>query len=295
METAHDNEGVSGCESIAGWIDAYVSNQLEGDAAERVIRHTTVCAQCASAVDERLRIRAALKRAIDRGDGASDELRDRIQAMLREEAAPRANRHTWWYAAAAAALLLFGAGAWMVARIGAVSGGNSAPVIARSAQPPDAAVLQVGLAHHVHCVNMVPPPETPGTDASMQERLGPEYAGLVEAVRRQLPGELTIVDAHRCSSQNRRYLHVVARHGGDIVSILVTKRADGPLAGSDIEEGLAETAVTPASLSNGDDSVTGFETSDYYVYVVSSARSIDTSVIATAIGPSVRDFLATRT
>ena len=161
------------------------------------------------------RIRRAMQDAIAL-DEAPPELADAIRARVRAEAAaPAPLRRTRWLLAAAAGLLVATAGL----------------AVLLSPSGPSASLLRAGVAHHVHCGAVRPPPAVPRARDATAAELGPRYAGLLSVVEASAPAGSQIVDAHVCRSGSRSYVHLVCRGDDGLVSVMVTSRS-AELAGA---------------------------------------------------------------
>jgi anti-sigma factor RsiW len=64
-------------------LDAHVSGELGAEARQETLEHPSVCASCAALLEERLRVRDLLRRAV-RGVGAPPRLAGAIRAMIRQ-------------------------------------------------------------------------------------------------------------------------------------------------------------------------------------------------------------------
>ena len=81
-------------------------------------------------------------------------------------------------------------------------------------------------ADHVQCAikghnypDIANPPE------KLRQKLGPQYAGLLEVVQQKLPG-FEVLEAHVCSipGSPRKYVHFITRGRGTILSVILTRR-----------------------------------------------------------------------
>jgi anti-sigma factor RsiW len=64
-------------------LDAHLSGELDAEAARETRAHLKECGGCAALLDERLRVRDLLRRAV-RGGQAPPALADAIRAMIRQ-------------------------------------------------------------------------------------------------------------------------------------------------------------------------------------------------------------------
>jgi anti-sigma factor RsiW len=284
-----DTNATEACIRIGEILDSYVSGEeSEGDRLE-VETHAASCARCARALESRARLRRAVRTAVQGTEGAPVDLRDRIRARVREEA-PTAKATpiaAWRSLAAAAAVILVAVGGWAALRYG----DDARESAARTETAVDAAFLDVGLKHHVHCIDARPPGAAAPSLEALETKLGPQYAGIVPVVHERIPGDLALVDAHDCRSNGRRFIHIVLRRGDGLVSLLVTDREGAALPREDAIGAIEASGLRVQSTSEGGLGVSGFATPDHLVYVVSGVTSVPASQIAAAVGPAVRDFL----
>jgi hypothetical protein len=108
----------------------------------------------------------------------------------------------------------------------------------------------------------------------MVRSLGPQYADLLPKMRTHLPAGFRIREAHHCDYNGRRYTHVIATNKSDVISLLITKR----MAGDPARSGSARAAPY---------SVAGFQTREYFIYLVSDLDSGENSAILNALIPEV--------
>ena len=272
------------CIRIGELLDSHVSGETSVWERMEVEAHVASCAGCSREEESIARLRQAVRAAVEGTEGAATDLRDRIRARVREEApAPKAA----WRALAAAAALIVAVGGWTALQYGP----GLRESVTRNASADDVAFLDVGLKHHVHCVG----DRTPGTVApspeTLEANLGPEYAGLVAVVREHSPGDLAVADAHRCSSNGRRFVHLVMREDDGLVSLLVTERGETALPREDALGAVEDSGLHLKASREGSLGVSGFVTSEHLVYVVSGASNAPAPKIASAVGPAVRQFL----
>ena len=71
------------CRAARGALDAHVSSELDAEAGREMREHLSVCAPCATLLEERLRVRDLLRRAA-RGVESPPRLAGAIRAMIRQ-------------------------------------------------------------------------------------------------------------------------------------------------------------------------------------------------------------------
>lgn len=81
MGTANSTKGA--CRKARGLLDAHLSGELDPEAGRETRAHLRVCAPCTTLLEERLRVRDLLRRAV-RGVGAPPRLAGAIRAMIRQ-------------------------------------------------------------------------------------------------------------------------------------------------------------------------------------------------------------------
>ena len=71
------------CGNVRRGLDAHVSGELDAEAARMMRAHLKACAPCAALLEERLRVRERVRRAVC-GVKAPPRLADSIRAMIRQ-------------------------------------------------------------------------------------------------------------------------------------------------------------------------------------------------------------------
>jgi hypothetical protein len=130
-------------------------------------------------------------------------------------------------------------------------------------------------------------------------RFDPVYAGLADVVRRDhtITKRINIadvVDGHSCVFQGRRFGHVMLKHSGRLVSVLVTN-----FSVTQKSTGLARltgrdgTRRVAACSQNADFRVACFRAPKHAVFVVSDLGEQDNLALARAVAPSLQQHLTT--
>jgi hypothetical protein len=129
-------------------------------------------------------------------------------------------------------------------------------------------------------------------------RFDPVYAGLADVVRRdrtitKRASIADVVDGHSCVFQGRRFGHIMLKHAGRLVSVLVTnfsvtQKSTGlaRLTGRDGSRRVA------ACSQNADFRVACFRAPHHAVFVVSDLGEQDNLAIARSVAPSLQQHLA---
>ncbi len=271
------------CERMRRQLDSYLSNELLVETTSEVLRHLEKCEVCARELESRTRIREALRRAVS-GRPVPEPLRAVVQRRLRgsQSGLVWQGSMTRWALAVAAFILVvlssLGIKQWLTSR-------NGERMIAR--------VLRLGAADHLHCaIRGHNYPEVPRPPDQIREKLGPQYAGVLQVVEQKLPG-FQVLEGHICSipGSPRKYVHFIARGRGTILSVILTKREgeDLPPGKLPVADASGGANLYKAHLEGVD--VAGFELASYFGFVVSDLGPNETLQIATALAPALRTAL----
>ncbi|MGH9668191.1 MAG: hypothetical protein ACRD9L_27540, partial [Bryobacteraceae bacterium] len=144
---------------------------------------------------------------------------------------------------------------------------------------------------HVHCALGGHYPATPPSLAEMAVKMGPEYAQLVPIVEEKLAG-YEVLEGHRCSAKGRRYEHIILRGGHGLMSVVVTRKHSGEAFPRGVLAPLLSASGIPmhnATISSL--TVSGFETRDFLVFVVSNLNENANRQIAERLAPGMRGVL----
>ena len=255
------------CSEIHDYLDTWLDGELSGNDEARVGGHIRECAECAGVVQGRKVLRNRLRAAVASMDGADSHLRARVKSAT--SGATRSNR---WYFLAAAAVVLIAVGIY-----GTWLGPGE--------------VMEVGLSQHVHCAINRTYPGTAESDAEMARNLGTSFASLVPVVRQNIPSEYHVVMAHQCSLNQRKFVHVIARNGENLISLLVTRRDTGEAFENDLRAVASEASADLYVAKSEKLSAAGFETPNYFVYLVSNLDEGQNLRVFQAMTPSVKNTL----
>lgn len=248
-------------------LDRFVSGECDRDEARVIEGHVATCAACSGFVEDRLKVRRALRSAMSADAGPPPELLEAMRDRLRDSAARPTRQPIWRPLAMAAGIVLAATGALAVAWMASGSGpGSGALNVAALRLASDA-------EHHGKCVEemagRVPP--APGS-ASHRDA---EVSRLEAIVREQAIGGMTIADAHRCTDGQRRYVHIVIEREGALAGVLVSDLGDQQAGGAD---GLPVVATAKTAT---------YTIGGKVVSVISNSPAIDASVLADRLKPSL--------
>lgn len=278
------------CDDFRARLDLFQDKEMER--AERALfeQHFASCSDCSTFAQQREAFRLRLRSAI-RSVEAPPDLGHKVQFSISREGHPRG---LFWLSTgvlpatmAVAAVLVIAAGAiyfWP-------QRDTAKPEVAFHYSDNVAPVMQVGLRQHVHCGVLREYPKEAPTLLELASAPG-SNAGLINAVESHAPEGLHVVMAHRCSFEGRDYTHVIARGGGRLMSLLITKREGADVLGSDLKA-VASELDTPiygagARKDSRDYAIDFFATSGDLVYLVSDLDPAQNLAALRAMMPQVR-------
>jgi anti-sigma factor RsiW len=260
------------CDQIVELLDLVDSGENP-----EVARHLETCEACSRILRSRIALRDRLRTAARRTETPVD-LQARIHRSIASEG--RSSPVRWTSLALAAAILLtVGITGWY--RSGHLRlTPESQEAYIESIAPRVTPIMQVGLTQHVHCAvfRRYPAEQPPVPD--LIKDLGPEYAALIPAMQQHVPPDFRVVMAHLCTRQGRKYVHVIARHGTSLISLLIAKKEAGEQMGS----GLDTAAVQRFNIA-------AFETKEYLVYLVSDMNRDENVETLKAMAPQIQATL----
>src|SRR5712692_2802343 len=275
------------CTRIRSYLDSYLNNELLVETNHEVLKHIETCEGCSRSLEDRARLKAQLKRAVMR-EYAPVALRDRISSDLRRGRGFKFSAFSLALAAAAAMLVIT-----LTTFFSLNSGKESLSLQAEvAAGDVEGQLLKIGFDDHVFCSIDHQLANKQFTAEQMSERLGPEYAGLVEMVKAKMPQDYTVVVGHRCHYQKLEFIHLIMRNQNDVVSLVITRK-NGEAFPADGAAAIMQAAGVPIHQAAWHSlQVAGMETRDFLAFVVSNETKEDNARIASRLAPSVRDVLA---
>ncbi len=254
------------CAGALQGLDAWIDGELSPAEYDAVARHLQTCPACSAVLANRTALRDRLRRVARLAEPAPD-LAARIHSRLAVDDSAGRNRRGFL---AAAAMLLVSVGtysAWKSGhlRITPAAREDYIASLMREVTP----VMGIGLQQHVHCaVFRSYPAQSPGEE-ELAAGLGPQYAALVRVVQAHVPDGFRVAMAHRCEYKGRPYIHVVARRGGDLISLLITRRAEGESFDDHLRAVAKEDGTALYSSGVSHFSIAGFQTTEHLIYLVS--------------------------
>jgi anti-sigma factor (TIGR02949 family) len=266
------------CARIRRHLDAYLSNELLVETTSDVLRHLESCEACSRELEARTRVREALRRAAVT-QIPPEELRQAIQRQIRKRQPEfwGGSPQLTWAAALVVVVVLVGVMAQQWIRL-------------RQGRRMVASVLALGVSDHLQCAikghnypDIANPPE------QLRQKLGPQYAGLLEVVQQKLPG-FEVLEAHICSVQGspRKYVHFITRGRGTILSVILTRREGEQLPnGKRFVSGNSGSVNLYEAHLDGMNAA-GFESKGYFGFVVSDLSQAMTVQIASELAPPLK-------
>jgi len=248
------------CERIRRQLDAYLSSELLVETTSDVLRHLETCESCSGELAARTRVRDALRRAAATYQ-PPPELRASLERQLRRMQpgvlglSLRLRPLLALAAAVALVLALVATRQWIR--------------IERGKQMV-ASVLALGVSDHVQCaIKGHNYPEVANPPDKLREKLGPQFAPLLEVLQEKLPG-FEVLEAHICSPGGpRKFVHFITRGRGTILSVILTRKEGErilPLRALR-SEAAGNINLYEAHLEGMN--AVGFETAGYWGFVVS--------------------------
>lgn len=280
------------CTKVLEDLDLYLDRELERQGESEVESHLQNCAGCGAERDARVAIQTRLRAAV-RGVKAPESLEGRVRATL-QSAGPAGQQSEWrrpLMAIAAAALVISGTAiAYEMGYLRLTSGAQQAYYQTLSTQVTG--LMKVALSDHIHCAFFRKYPKQPPSNAQMIEDMGPEYKALIEVVRRGVPAGYRIEQAHRCTVDERKFVHVIAKNGSKLVSLIVTRKENGESFASQVSTAVLSRTGQPVYQAKAQRfELTAMETRDYLVYVVSNLEEKENLEMLTAFAPGVEQVL----
>jgi anti-sigma factor (TIGR02949 family) len=273
------------CERIRRHLDAYLSNELLVETTSEILRHLETCEACTGELETRTRVRDFVRRAAANLT-PPEELRLTIQRRLRETQPGLWGgfRELNWAVALAGIVVI-------------VLGGLVAHEWVRVLRGRRivAGALALGVSDHVQCaIKGHNYPEVANPPEVLHKKLGPQYAGLLEVVKQNLPG-FEVLEAHICSipGSSRKYVHFITRGRGTILSVILTKNDGAQLPSGGEFRSAAAGHVNLYQAHQQGMNVAGFESRGYLGFVVSDLDTKTTLQIADQLVPPLNAALQT--
>jgi hypothetical protein len=281
------------CQSIQGHFNALLSGEITSPVREEVAAHLNQCEHCSAEFQTRLKLRESLKDAVQRSP-VPPFLEARIRASLAGKKTERKSFWIWVPAFGLAAALA------IAALAGWVSSRHEPPwEMARAEQDTFietlygqvAQIMRIGLGDHLHCAYFRKFPEDAPTAEQLVEKIGPQYAPLLAAVREQAPAGHQVLLAHQCVFQDRSFVHIALEDRGKLLSLVITRKQPGESFGGGVGslEGTSAAKVYQAKAEQF--AIAGFEAGEYLAFVVSDHDERENLQLAANLASPVQQVL----
>ena len=156
-----------------------------------------------------------------------------------------------------------------------------------------ATLMRVGLGDHIHCSVFRKYPKNPPSTEEFIKKMNPQYAGLIPIVRSQVPDTYRMMLAHQCSYHRRKFVHLSLMSDSNMLSLVMTKKADGEsFSTDDMLPELVHSGIPMYQSSVQRFQISAFETRDYLVYFISDLPKQKNTELMLTLSPRVKDFLA---
>lgn len=277
------------CESCERQLGGYMDGYLDEATSRMVAGHLEECKGCTrqleSMRESRDRMRAAVR---------SVKAPPALAVRIRGEMTSRPRRHSWnfgmTFAVATCALAL---GVFLLDQIVELRLNNRAQDVYISWISNGVnRVMGIGLKDHVHCAYFRKYPKDPPPIEKVAQDLDVSYRELIPAMKENLPSSYQVELAHQCRYQGRKYIHLVARTEGNLVSLVIAEKGEGESFRNNNLLPLVRDLDTPIyEASARSFQIAGFESSRHLVFVISDMQREDNVNVLTAMAPRVRRLL----
>lgn len=267
-------EGIT-CEQVRSRLDVYAGDESSVAADDGIGTHLEHCTDCAEAVEERVRVKNYLQRAV-RSATAPDDLRLKIRNQIRANQqrvnAPFARRPLAFAAIPLFAVLCVSAwGVYSLLYRQQLPSATHEASLDRVPSAQTSELLNIGLGDHIHCALKSGFANQHFTFEEMTHHLGAEYSDLVPLVKEKAGAGYEVVVAHQCLYGGRQFVHLILRNGETVLSLVITGKHGESFAG---KGSAAASQPSGAPLYQGrlhDFEVAGFETGSHLAFIVSNS------------------------
>jgi hypothetical protein len=284
--------GESACERTRKYLDSYITNELLVETNHEVLRHLEHCPACTAEAETRQHLRTRLKSAV-KTQPVPVELPALVRERIRSEESRKSSNWAWmrWpmTAAASVALCTLLYVQYRPETLPAVGDRPAQNSYIQKISATLATVFKVGLGDHLHCSVFRKKAASVPTVAEMEKELGPDYKGLLPAIRAAAPEGYQVILAHHCSYLKRNFVHLTLEKDGRLMSLVIARKQDG----ESFTNLLPDTGHgTPIYHSNaGRYQVAAFDAGNFLAYVISDMKSMPNLQVAAAAASAIREVL----
>jgi hypothetical protein len=277
------------CAHIQPLLQRFSDGELDAVERTTVEEHLQSCDDCRAQLAEIGRFHNRLRTAA-RQTEVPFALQTRIRARLEAERRPQSK--LWLpLAVAACSMALFVFRAWQTDYLRLTPDTQTAYVDDISATLPK--LMRVGFVDHLHCTifgkNYAKHFDLP----RILESLGTRNSQLYPIFRQHLPAGYTILSGHICEVRHRKYLHLVAKNGDSLVSLLFTRRGAGEAFENDMRAVSAETGFPLYSADAQRFHLAAIETPGFLVFLVSDLADGRNAAILSGMSPQIAHLAGT--
>ncbi len=285
------------CKEFETLVDSYLSDELLVETNHEVQAHLESCAACRQEMSLHRELKHQLRSAVLSCPDSqmNPAAAVRIGTSLRK-AAHRPGFFEWialptlrLAGLGAVGVVLIAAAALLyldIARTGSLVAVNSNPELAVRLFRSWAELARLALGDHENCAIDYRLTEKPISLDEAAIRFGNFNKGLDSVMTSSFENsgrrDVEFLEAHSCVYQGRRFAHIVYRHKGEIVSVLVTDPEMRPEKDLGIQTAIFGAASSTASFFAG----------EHAVFVVSKLSEVDNASLAAIIAPAVRSHVA---
>lgn len=287
------------CNRIRCYFDSYLDNELLVETNHEVLRHIAACADCARLLEERARLKKAVRHAVLQEQPPA-ALLGNIQKSIRDrrDRSLFAGNLARWTAAVAALLVLSLAGVFTLRNILVKNPQITASRALEAISTEAREILKIGLADHVHCTLELGKWKELISFQHMKEAtgrraLGPQFIGLVPLMTEKLGPHFQFIQGHRCTINGRDYVHLIATgENNAILSLVITeKKKDETFTRAGTGAAVEASELSIYRDNQEQLEIAGFETNRLLAFVVSNLDRDTNMKVASDLAPSVYQFL----
>jgi hypothetical protein len=309
------------CRDFREVADSYLSDELLVETNHDVIAHLETCADCRRELAARRELRTIMRASFAKAEELQmpDEFASRLHSELRAAATSGAMSlnilpRTWMIAAGVMVALTLGAIAvWQRQRVQINSeiADNRQPQNNAAQKSPDvkarpaevavdtnailARLSELASGDHRDCAigHRLPDRPIPLEEAGRKyDRAYLDLTKVVMSHRGDFDEAIELVMAHACVFRSQWFGHIVVRHRGRLVSLLVTRLEDsGGIAMAKERLPKDSAAQVIACSTAGGFQISCFRTAQHGVFVVSDLEEGENLALARRLAPSLYEHI----
>lgn len=309
------------CHDFREVADSYLSDELLVETNHDVMAHLETCAGCRRELAARRELRTILRASFAKTEELQvpEEFASRLHSGLRAAATSGAISlntlsRTWMIAAGVVVALMFGGIAvWQRQRVQTNSqmANNRQPQNPAAVKSPDvqprqaeigvdanailARMSELAVGDHRDCAINHRLPDRPIHLEEAARKYDRAYTGLTTAVmsrRSNSNDAIELVMAHACVFRGHWFAHIVLRHRGRLVSLLVTRLEDASgiaTAGEKLPKDSAAQVIACSTAAGF--RISCFRTAQHGVFVVSDLEEGENLAFARTLAPAVYEHI----